>query len=559
MKHKIIPIMAVVMWVLCFFALPAQAKYGGGTGEPNDPYRIYTAAQMNEIGLSGNWDDRDKCFKLMEDIDLGGYTGEEFNIIGYWVGWGSPDNRPFTGVFDGNNHIISNFTYTSAGTNFIGLFSYVNDPNAVIKDLGLIDPNVDAGTGSYVGSLVGVIWNGTVANCYVEGGSVAGSFEVGGLVGWNYEGTISNCYSKGHISGDYSVGGLVGQDGSCSPLECFGGTISNCYSTGSVTGGGRVGGLVGDNRGTITNCYSTGSITGERLVGGLVGENIGTITNSYSTGNVTGNNSVGGLAGKNHWGLDVSVPGTITNCYATGPVIGGNNSIGGLVGENWANITMCYSDSNVIGKTSVGGLVGNHCVMVVANCYATGDVNGIDAVGGLVGTNGILYGDGSGWSGTVISCYSTDSVMGDLNDGGLIGINELDSIVLNSFWDVNTSGQTSSAGGTGLPTAQMQMQVTFMDAGWDFVGERINGSEDIWMMTCEGMSYPKLNWWQSVLGDYFCPDGVDMIDMEHLALHWLDTGCDETNDYCDWAEISNDSTINFTDFAILAGNWLAGK
>jgi len=100
---------------------------------------------------------------------------------------------------------------------------------------------------------------------------------------------------------------------------------------------------------------------------------------------------------------------------------------------------------------------------------------------------------------------------------------------------------------------------TFTDAGWDFVGERINGSEDIWMMTCEGMSYPKLSWWQPVLGDYFCPDGVDMIDMEHLALHWLDTGCDETNDYCDWAEISNDSTIDFTDFAILAGNWLAGR
>lgn len=30
----------ITVVVICFFCLPAKAKYGGGTGEPNDPYLI---------------------------------------------------------------------------------------------------------------------------------------------------------------------------------------------------------------------------------------------------------------------------------------------------------------------------------------------------------------------------------------------------------------------------------------------------------------------------------------------------------------------------------------
>ena len=412
-----------IWWILEGTGYPKlwwENKYGGGSGTAEDPYLIYTAEELNFIGLFVC--ELDKHFLLCADIDLSGFTGTSFNIIG--IDW----DNPFTGVFDGNGHTISNFTYDSNDRDYIGLFGYIQHPNAEIKNLGLIDPNVDAGTGNYVGSLVGLLINGTVTNCYIEGGSVVGLYIVGGLVGGNYYGTITNCYSESTISGDRGVGGLVGDNEE--------GTISNCYASGSASGNGAVGGLVGRN-------------------------DHGIISNSYSTGDVSGVSDVGGLVGYCSHGM-------------------------------------------------------------IANCYATGSVTGYDPIGGLVG-----------WSGS--------------------------GSAINSFWDIQTSGQTTSAGGTGLPTTEMQMQVTFMDAGWDFVGERINGSEDIWMMTCEGMSYPKLSWWQPVLGDYFCPDGVDMIDMEHLALHWLDTGCDETNDYCDWAEISNDSTIDFTDFAILADNWLAGR
>ena len=46
----------------------ASAKYGGGSGNLADPYQIFTAEQLNEIGA--NPADWDKHFLLMENIDL---------------------------------------------------------------------------------------------------------------------------------------------------------------------------------------------------------------------------------------------------------------------------------------------------------------------------------------------------------------------------------------------------------------------------------------------------------------------------------------------------------
>jgi hypothetical protein len=240
--NLIIPLL--VLLTISFSALPAHAKYGGGTGQPNDPYLIYTAEQMNAIGTDSN--DWDKHFLLCADIDLSAYTGTSFNIIGYCVdSW--EDDKPFTGVFDGNGHTISNFTYTSTDNNYIGIFAYVDDFYAAIKDLGLIDPDVDAGTGSFVGSLVGWLRSGTMTDCYVDGAAVAGT---------------------------QGVGGLVGQNGICYHAdECHGGKMSNCYSTGSVLGHSAVGGLVGkSNGGTIYNCYSESVVSGTTGVGGLLGK-----------------------------------------------------------------------------------------------------------------------------------------------------------------------------------------------------------------------------------------------------------------------------------------------
>ena len=280
------------MLAVCFFCLPAQAQYGGGTGTLNDPYLIQTAEQFNDIGAEP--DDWNKHFKLTADIDLGEYAGAAYNIIG------TAALESFSGVFDGNGHTISNFSLTSSRPFYTGLFGYVSGR---IENLGLINPNIFA-QGSRVGSLVGYLDQGTITGCYAKGAGVSGDDYIGGLAGLS-AGMIANCYSSGSVLGDAHVGGLVGQIGD--------GTLNASYSKANVLGNWNVGGLVGKTgkeTSIISNCYATGSVEGGISVGGLVGQvERGTAYQCYSTGSVSGNQDVGGLAG------EMKVLGIIMHCF----------------------------------------------------------------------------------------------------------------------------------------------------------------------------------------------------------------------------------------------------
>jgi hypothetical protein len=218
-----------------------------------------------------------------------------------------------------------------------------------------------------------------------------------------------------------------------------------------VNGIGAVGGLAGDNfQGSISVCYSTGIVQGSACVGGLAGGNGGSIAASYSAGTVTGDWDVGGLVG--------ATGGRIAGSYSAGTVTGGQR-IGGLAGTNTGEIGTSYSTCTVRGGASVGGLVGlNYSAAHIAMSYSAGTVAGDKRVGGLVGENYI---------GATASA---------------------------SFWDRETSGQAASTEGTGKTTAEMQTAATFLDAGWDFLGETANGTEDTWWLD-EGKDYPHL-WWE---------------------------------------------------------------
>jgi hypothetical protein len=258
-------------------------RYSGGNGTAEAPCLICSAEEMQTIGA--NPDDWDKYFKLIADIDLGGYTGTEFNIIGTFIPPAS-----FTGSFDGDGHVISNFTYNSTGINYIGLFGSVGQIDAIadIKNLGLKNPQIDTGTGNNVGALVGFLFKeGTISNCYVEGGTVDGNSVVGGLLGFSSmsSASVNNCYSSTTVSGYDGVGGLVGVNNW--------GTITNCYSHSDVTGDDiYIGGLVGYNFDTVINCYATGSVSGSSVVGGLIGYNYGGANDSFwdidTTGQIAG-------------------------------------------------------------------------------------------------------------------------------------------------------------------------------------------------------------------------------------------------------------------------------
>jgi filamentous hemagglutinin family protein len=339
---------------------------------------------------------------------------------------------------------------------------------------GLVGSNTGPISGSYatgkvtgvdgVGDLAGYD-DGAITNSYATG-NVSGANDVGGLLGSLQGGAMSESYATGTVSGASYVGGLVG-------LNKYPATISTSHATGSVTGTGNdVGGLVGQNSGeALSSSSATGSVAGASYVGGLVGYNVGVsgsnpvVSTSYATGGVNGTgNYVGGLVGYNAIGAAVN------SSYATGKVTGGGYS-GGLVGYNSGTVSTSYAAGNVTGTKNVGGLVGDN-VDSVANAYATGGVSGSSNIGGLVGIN----------TGAVSTSYSTGSASGSSEVGGLVGNTAGLGTVSASFWNVTTSGLTTSAGGIGLTTAEMQTQTTFTSAGWNFTS--------IWYMPSG--SYPLL-------------------------------------------------------------------
>ena len=264
--------------VMCLVALPVHAQYSGGSGTAEDPFQIATAEHLNAIGAEPN--DWDKHFVLTADVDLSDYDGKGgrpiFRIIGAgrYESLRRPDSyrlegAPFTGVFDGNGHAISQPTIV--GRDFLGLFGLVESP-AEIRDLAIVDVNV-VGSYNHVGGLVGsngfhgFSAGGLITDCSISGVVVGEGGSVGGLVGYN-NGSITDCYSTGSVSGDYLVGGLVGANG---------GSITNCYSTASVKGQDTTGGLAGSNGweysgGTISNSYSSGTVTGQVWCRGASGQ-----------------------------------------------------------------------------------------------------------------------------------------------------------------------------------------------------------------------------------------------------------------------------------------------
>jgi len=546
-----------------------------GSGTSEDPYQISTAEQLNEVGTRTlGWD---KHFVLTADIDMAAYPYTRAVI--------APDTNnstsgfqgtSFAGIFDGAGFVISNLTIddAGAGNDFLGLFGLAGR-DSVIKNLGIENCDITGGDDSdYLGGLCGYNTRSSISNCYSTGSVTGGddSDYLGGLCGYNREGDISNCYSTGSVtSGDDSecLGGLFGYNYESSSSI----SISNCYSTNSVTGGAGsyyLGSLCGKNScGSISDCYSTGSVTGgagSSDLGGLCGRayNGSKISNCYSTGSVTGGDDsdcLGGLCGSNFGGHTSS--NSIIRCHSTGSVTGGNY-LGGLCGYNCDSLIIyCYSTGSVTGGNHLGGLCGSnyayYSYVSISNCYSNSSVTGGNnsySLGGLCGSN---------YKSRVSNCYSIGSVTsgaGSSDLGGLVG-DRLYGGISNSFWDSSVNSGLTGVGNVdpdpdgviGETTANMQIQSTFTDAGWDFVGETANGTFDIWDI-CEGTNYPRLSW-QFLAGDFVCPDGVDLADFAVLAGTWgLSSGQAGYNDLCD---LMDDDVIDLDDLAVFAENWLAGK
>ncbi len=345
----------------------------------------------------------------------------------------------FTGQLDGLGHTITGLTINAPGTDYAALLGFVTGANASVSNVGLVGGSVIGHNN--IGALAGWLDTGAVVQTSFSSAAVTGTgnTNTGGLIGFN-TGTVQSSYAAGPVTGISGTGGLVGWSVAL-------GTITNSYATGAVSGATYTGGLIGLNNSNVSGSYATGAVSGTVLdAGGLIGiHQGGTVNASYATGAVTGVTNTGGLVGLNVAFVQAS--------YATGVVTGTGNRTGGLVGQNGAPL---------------GQGVGT-----IHTSYATGPVSGTTNTGGLVGLNSP--------TGTVDGSYATGVVTSAApTAGGLIGGNNstVPNAVTNSYWDVQTSGRTISAGGSGAAGLQGTLPTGFSSTAWS---------------TGTGL-YPYLNW-----------------------------------------------------------------
>lgn len=420
----------------------ATTGFAGGSGTENDPYLIETKYHLNNIRNYPS-----AHFKMVADIEFKNYDFSEYGDF-YNHGYGfNPigGTSGFTGVFDGNNHVIKNLHIESPGLR-VGLF---NENRGTIRNVGIVNSFISASypeeastLSMYAGSIAAKNY-GRIENCY-NTGSVSVVYSnnhlytyVGGIAGDN-RGTISDCNNQGSVSdknknGEASfLGGIAGMNKSS--------IVKNCYNSGSVSASNSsddafAGGITGNNdNGTIENCHNIGSVSAlasssNEFSGGIAATNNSNIKNSYNAGTVTVSNSSAGKV--NVGGIVATNDGMINNCYNTVDLsasgLGKYVYVGGIASINNSIIKSCYnlgcltalvSDPSSVNSlysysacAYTGGIAGDNNGSI-ETCYNIGNLaasswsmfSNFDIyayAGGIVGHNG---------SGTIENCYNTDSV-----------------------------------------------------------------------------------------------------------------------------------------------------
>ena len=217
---------------------------GGGSGSPDDPFIIATAADLKDFSsyVNKGWiTTNGKYFKLSPSsgstIDCTGLTG--FQPIG--IEGDKPIN--FTGTFDGNKKTIKNLSVTGVSGEHVGLFRCLD--GGTITQLILDGCTISGGDTSsdYIGGIVGYVSSGTVSKCTVQNGSTISCSEnsqnptVGGIVGYLDNGEITECvFQDSYVKAETSASGVSGPAANSGGIvgKTAGGTVSKCQVKGAA-------------------------------------------------------------------------------------------------------------------------------------------------------------------------------------------------------------------------------------------------------------------------------------------------------------------------------------
>jgi hypothetical protein len=296
----------------------ARTVYGGSdwvevnyTTPAPEVFDIDTCSELQAIPEIGSNLD---TYRLTADINCGGV--ENFPPI-RWV------EQDFSGIFDGQGHVISNITTTGNDDYGVALFSYSD--GAIFRNVTLSDGSITVtNDGGNCGALLGDGEQTEIVNVSVRNYDISCNYSAGGLVGsidsdYGDTVTLDNLsVVGGTVTGIENVGGLIG-DVDVDDATAL--SIEQSYTSTDVSGEFSSGGIIGDayvenDNGDgdpdavlrLHNVYSQSSVNSQYDAGGIVGyaemytdgyEVVAKIEmeNVYSSGDIMALSEAGGLIG----------------------------------------------------------------------------------------------------------------------------------------------------------------------------------------------------------------------------------------------------------------------
>lgn len=378
-----------------------------GSGTAADPYLIESAADLvnlsDAVNYSGKYVTSKKCFtgthfRQTTDIDMSSVPN--FEPIG------TSASVTFNGIYDGDNHTISNLTINRRSTTYGGLFGILEAAGAV-KNIKFINPNITS-EANYAAVVCGMS-KGVIDNISITGAKLSGTNYTSGIAG-SFAGSLSNSSFQGTITGQNYTGGLIGMGW---------GQITNCESAADIITG-RTGCIVGGIAGSLAG--DTVVMADTRFIGSIMDKN--------------GSGTLGGLAGYFQNG---AVKRCISTAHLQSNSIPSNTTvIGGLLGllAN-ASLEDCVMAGQIVSSDAptVGGLVGKVTkrtgsgtdTPLISNCLVTGVLEVQPSLAGMefvssdtveyLQVKGCLYDNVISGRGGVMGSRSTS----DLTSGNAVG------------------------------------------------------------------------------------------------------------------------------------------
>ena len=388
--------------------------------------------------------EKDKSYKLENDIDFGGASFENYLI------------ETFNGNLDGQGHSIYNFSLKEGGEDaadkvVYGIFHYLTATNGqTIKNLSIgkadahltLNYPVLSGYTGVLASEQNVSSSLTLENVHIYANvtiqpASGGHTRFGGFVGYMTTVSIKNCSFNGAITISTSKRNVI--------CGAFGGysdagekNFIDCVNNAAVTVTGVaktfVGGFIGweDAVGqsvTLKDCINNGAISATAPntcdVGGFCGilNAAFTMENCTNYGSVTSNGTagieIGGLLGVSNSATAVSVIACVNKGDVQVPETSTGAVVGGFIGARYGTGAIAIFHSVNIAavsgaKSTVGALIGKTKVNAsLTNCFNYGSITAAAvAAKGFVGNGTFTEADSYDLRGEAVPACTYEALAG---------------------------------------------------------------------------------------------------------------------------------------------------